>query len=361
MLWTIALTLSLVSAPTVNVSVEGNGYLEFTKGGHALYTSSAPLTVVDGWLSNPDGAPLLPTLRVPDSTLRVDVDANGNVFAATKYFRAKVGQISLAVFGPSNDLRPLGSFLVASTQPKLEAPGVGDAGTIHVLKPGDPAPALILPAALRTDSQPVASPNDAFVYNWVHQPELVRDQAPTATKQMPAGRATITVSATSDTPHDQFTLGDIALIDAPANLKNALWNAKLDETPPVGTKRTLSRKDIVNNLNRLGFNTDDIRVVVPRKAYVERTVQYVSNDQIIQVAIQAAADVLGDAPLKAKVRSDGHPVPLGEMTLVSESCTPTQGGASVIVVTKINGERYDSHVVKVSVDKGALQLRTAQR
>src|SRR5438477_12067563 len=130
MLWTLALTLSLAAAPTVNVSVEGNGYLQFAQEGHALYTSSAPLTVVDGWLSNPSGAPLIPTLRVPEGTIRVDVDAQGNVFAATKYFRARVGQISLAVFDSSNDLRPLGTFLVASSVPKLEAPGAGEAGIL---------------------------------------------------------------------------------------------------------------------------------------------------------------------------------------------------------------------------------------
>jgi len=363
MLWTIALTLSLVTAPTVNVSVEGNGYLEFAKEGHALYTSSAPLAVVNGWLSYPDGAPLLPTLRVPEGTIRVDVDAQGNVFAATKYFRAKVGQISLAVFNGPNDLRPFGSFLVASTRPNFEAPGVGDAGTIHVLKSGEAAPATVVPASQPIAiSAPAANPNDAFVYNWVHQPELVRDQDPVATKAMPSGHADIRITGFSDTPHERFTLGDIALIDAPADLKDALWNAQLEETPAVGKKLTLNRKDILNDLSKLGFDTGEFNIQIPRRAYIQRTAQQVSADQISQVAILAAADVLGqDMPLKAKVHMDGDAVPVGEMTLVAESCTPTSGGASVIVVTKINGARYDSHVVKVSVDKAALQQRTAQR
>lgn len=364
MLWTVALTLSLVTAPTVNVSVEGNGYLEFAKGGHALYTSSAPLTVVDGWLSNPDGAPLLPTLRVPEGTLRVDVDAQGNVFAATKYFRAKVGQMSLAVFDGNNDLRPMGSFLVASTRPKLESPGVGDAGTIHVLKSGERAPVVAAPAApaplVTTAAMPNA--NDAFVYNWVHQPDLVRDQL-VAPKPMPTGHAEIRITGFSDTPHERFTLGDVALIDAPADLKDALWNAQLEETPAVGKKLMLNRREILSDLNRLGFDTDDFNIQLPRRAYVQRSAQQVSSDQISQVAIQAVADFLGqDVPMKAKVHMDGDAVPLGEMSLVAESCTPTSGGASVIVVTKINGERYDSHLVKVSVDKAALQLqRSAQR
>jgi hypothetical protein len=363
MLWTIALTLSLVTAPTVNVSVEGNGYLEFTQGGHALYTSSAPLAVVNGWLSYPDGAPLLPTLRVPEGTTRVDVDAQGNVFAATKYFRAKVGQISLAVFDGPNDLHALGSFLVSSTVPKLEAPGIGDAGTIHVLKSGELAPAMIVttPQPVAT-TQPIDNSNDAFVYNWVHQPELVRDPDPVPIKPMPTGHADIRITGFSDTPHDRFTLGDIALIDAPAELKEALWNAQLEETPQIGKKLTLNRKQILDDLDKLGFDTSDFSIQLPRRASVQRSAQQVSSDQITQVAINAAADVLGqDMPMKAKVHMDGVGVPLGEMTLVAESCTPTSGGASVIVVTKINGERYDSHVVKVSVDKAALQQRSAQR
>ena len=364
MLWTIALSLSLVTAPTVNVSVEGNGYLQFAQEGHALYTSSAPLTVVDGWLSNPNGAPLLPTLRVPEGTIRVDVDAKGNVFAATKYFRARVGQISLAVFDGANDLRPMGSFLVASTRPKLETPGIGDAGTIHVLKSGEAAPVTVAPA-LRAPVVAVASipnANDAFVYNWVHQPDLVRDRQPTAAKPMPKGRADIRITVLSDTPHDRFTLGDVALIDAPAELKEALWNAQLEETPAIGKKLTLSRREIINDLDRLGFDTSDFSVQVPRRACVRRSAQQVSQDEISQVALEAAGDVLGqDMPMKAKVHMNGDAVPLGEMTLVAESCTPTNDGASVIVVTKINGERYDSHVVKVSVDKAALQQRAAQR
>ncbi len=362
MLWTIALTLSLVTAPTVNVSVEGNGYLEFTQGGHALYTSSAPLTVVDGWLSDPDGAPLLPTLRVPEGTLGVDVDARGNVYAATRYYRAKVGQITLAVFDCANDLRPMGSFLVASTVPKLEAPGVGEAGTIHVLKSGEAAPITVAPSKAIAVTAPMPNENDAFVYNWVHQPSLVREPEMTTPKQMPTGHATIRVTGFSDTPHERFTLGDIALIDAPAELKDALWNAQIEETPKVGKKLTLNRREILDDLDKLGFDTSDFDIQVPRRASIQRSAQQVSSDQISQVAIQAAADVLGqETPMKARVHMDGIAVPLGEMTLVAESCTPTPGGASVIVVTKINGERYDSHVVKVSVDKAALQQRSAQR
>src|SRR5512142_1663439 len=108
MLLMFAATLSLAMKPTICVSVEGNGYLQFAKDGHALYTSSAPLTIVDGWLSYPERAPLLPTLRLPDGTVRVEVDSEGTVFAATRSYRAKVGQISLAVFKPGDDLRETG-------------------------------------------------------------------------------------------------------------------------------------------------------------------------------------------------------------------------------------------------------------
>src|SRR5689334_17161112 len=96
MLITLLATLSIAPAPMVRLSVEGNGYLQFAQDGHALYTSSAPLIAVDGWLSYPNGAPLLPTLRVPKETVRVDVETDGDVYAATPYFRAHVGRITLA-------------------------------------------------------------------------------------------------------------------------------------------------------------------------------------------------------------------------------------------------------------------------
>src|SRR5579885_2120457 len=93
MLITILATLSIVKSPLVTVSVQGNGFLQFAQNGHALYTSSAPLIVVDGWLSYPNGAPLLPTLRVPSDATRLDIDADGNVLATTPHIHARVGRI----------------------------------------------------------------------------------------------------------------------------------------------------------------------------------------------------------------------------------------------------------------------------
>lgn len=155
-------------------------------------------------------------------------------------------------------------------------------------------------------------------------------------------------------PNDHFTLGDIATIDASEDLKRALAGAQLGDTPVIGKKLSLSRKAIIDALGKLGFDTSDFNLRLPRSAEVHRSSQPLPADSISKVAIAAAGPILGqDAELRAEVVAPDVAVPLGKIELYAETCVQTQSGATVIVVTKINGSRYDSHVVRVIVDRVA--------
>ena len=356
MLPILALTVSLNMAPSVRVSVEGNGFLQFVQDGHALYASSAPLTVVDGWIANADGAPMLPILRVPSGTVKVDVDREGNVFAATRSFKGKVGQISLAVFGPNSDLRPYGSFLVSSQRPQQQLPGDGSAGLIHVLTPAEALPETPKPEPMA--ARPLPSPNDAFVRNWVNFPAEIFK--PSDARVAPVvGPATITVNIDSDAPSDHYTLADIAQISADDSILKSLEGTRIGDTPVLGKQGKVTKERVVEALANAGFDTDLIKIEMPGRAFIRKSSQAVLPDTICGVAEEAAKKIYGqDAQAQGRLRGQISVVPAGNVELHVESCIQTSYGASVIVVSELNGARLFSYSVRVSVN-GADQLRNA--
>lgn len=360
MLTTFAVTLSLAIAPMVRVSVEGEGFLRFAQDGHALYATSAPLTIVNGWLSNSNGAPLVPTLRIPQGTRRVDVNADGEVFAATANFRAKVGRISLAVFRGDSGLMPFGSFLVSSSTPELIPAGNNGAGSITVLQPGDAMPATPVispPPTIRS----VVAASDPFVRQWITNPAPLVRHSDISLEAPRSGPATITILDVSETPNDTFCLGDVAVVDADPELRAALSQVLLGDTPGFKRSARIRKDQILAQIIRAGFDPEQFRLHVSRRAMIRRTCQQVQMGSIEDTAIAAAERIYGvGVPMRTSFRKDGTIAPIGEVSLEVESCLPTRSGASVIVVTKVNGERFNSKVVKVSVDNASALLRARQ-
>lgn len=359
MLTTFAVALSLAAAPMVRVSVEGDGFLRFAKDGHALYSTSAPLTIVNGWLSNANGAPLVPTLRIPDGTRRVEITSEGEVFAETSAFRARVGHISLAVFRGDSGLTPYGSFLVSSSNPELVPAGRDGAGSISTLQPGEPLPAnpTRAPAAVL----PTVPASDPFVQQWITNPppRIHRSDLPEGAPR--SGEASITVSDVSETPADTYRLGDIAVIDAEPELRSALADIVLGDTPGFTRALRIRKDDVLAQIIRAGFDPEQFKIDMPRKAVVRRTCQSVEKVSIEKVAIEAAQHIYGpDAQMQAIVRKDETIAPIGEVSLQAESCVPTRSGASVIVVTLVNGQRFSSKVVRVLVDGASALSGTRQ-
>lgn len=343
MLTTIALSLTMAFRPSVGIKVEGDGYLQFVEDGHAVYASSARLTVVDGWLSTPSGAPMLPTLRMPSDTTGVDVDGEGNVYAATRSFRAKVGRISLAVFNRGDDLRPYGSYVISSAKPRMVEP---EAGSIAVVGATEPLPVTAAPAVTPAISALVPA-TDPFVRRWMSGNAPLPPELPTFAPR--SGSALISVAALSESTNDRYTLGDVAVIDAPDVLRRTLWSIPIGDTPALGRSRKLRKDRILSAVKQAGFDTQGFRIDLPDGATIQRRAQTVTKDEITEVALKAAAKLLGpNAAMSAKPRLPDPVAPMGHIEYVAESCVPTKNGASVIVVTKVNGERFTSHVVKVT-------------
>ncbi|MEA2553370.1 MAG: hypothetical protein QOJ65_1546 [Fimbriimonadaceae bacterium] len=336
--------------PAVRVSIEGNGYLQFVKDGRALYASSASLTVTDGWISNSEGATLLPTLRVPNGTTAIEVDPKGYVFASTSSYRAQVGRIYLAVFRAYDDLRPVGPYLVSSALPGFHAAGEPGVGEFRILKSDEAIPAT---------PQPVVGPSpvSTFVNDWVNRPEVARTEA-ALTRSVPTGNATVTIVEAAETTADRYTLGEIASVEADSELRQALIATEIGNTPGLGRKRKLRKDDILKALKSAGFDTSSITIEAPKQANIQRRAQQVSEDGITAAALEAAGQIYGpDTAMKARVKVRDAQLPVGDVAFEAESCIPTKSGASVIVVTKVNGERFNSHIVRISVDDSAAVQR----
>lgn len=123
----------------LDLAIEGKGYLEVTlPSGASAYTRDGSLKrSAEGLIVTSDGYPVVPEIVIPEGTMRISVDAEGEVYA---YFRDTVepellGQFSLAGFTNAKGLEAIGSNLFmesnASGPPLIGVPGEDGLGTFR--------------------------------------------------------------------------------------------------------------------------------------------------------------------------------------------------------------------------------------
>jgi flagellar basal-body rod protein FlgG len=133
----------MATSRDLDMMVEGNGFFQvsileelgdgigYTRAGNFFMNSDGDVV-----LGNSDGPRLEPPINLPVDTLRVEVSADGTVFAylPNAVDPANVGQIQLANFVNPNGLKSIGGNILvesaASGAPIQGNPGEGNFGTI---------------------------------------------------------------------------------------------------------------------------------------------------------------------------------------------------------------------------------------
>ncbi|WP_434289801.1 flagellar basal-body rod protein FlgG [Celeribacter sp. SCSIO 80788] len=123
----------------LDIAIEGNGYLEVTlPSGQSAYTRDGGLKrSADGQIVTSDGYPVVPDITIPDDTLSLSINADGEIYA---YFSDQIepellGQFTLAGFSNAKGLEAIGSNLFLETEASgpanVTTPGLDGLGTLR--------------------------------------------------------------------------------------------------------------------------------------------------------------------------------------------------------------------------------------
>ena len=123
----------------LDVAIEGDGYFEIElPDGSSAYTRDGSFKLDgDGQVVTSDGFALVPDITVPADAVKVDINADGQVFA---FFNGQVnarqiGDITIASFINDKGLEAIGDNLfletAASGQPEIGEPGIDGRGTLR--------------------------------------------------------------------------------------------------------------------------------------------------------------------------------------------------------------------------------------
>ncbi|MBL8060442.1 MAG: hypothetical protein JNK63_06970 [Chthonomonas sp.] len=300
----------LVAASPVQVRVEGEGLLRFTRDGRTVYANSAVLTSVRGRLACRD-AFVLPSIPVAEGA-SFEVSRDGTVTVAGR----NAGRLVLARFTVEANLTESNGFLTSSSRPALGSAGQSGFGWITGTK-----------GAAKPPVQAVTSSSAQIV---VHSESIIESKT--------------------------FTLSDIADIRLPESTKAQLGTIVIGDTPPIGFDRRVDRDRIMVRLRVSGFDPSSFSIEVPPDALVRRPSQKIEHDQLVAAARAAIVSSVG---ANAKI-SDLNPLPplvvgLGDVTFNAVSQSVTQSKASVKVEVSVNGQLATSRTVQLGIS-GALPL-----
>lgn len=312
-----ALALSLI-APTVHVSVDGDGYLRFVRDGRTVYAREADLTVVDGKLASPLGPVLNPRVQVPADVTELSVDLAGVVFGETSGVKRELGRIVLAMFPEDVRLVVDSGFLVSSYRPEVSDPGVGLAGVVRT-------------AALST------------------------------TVTVPATIAGIQIQLrdTVEVDGKTFTLGEIATVVADAGEKTRIEGLEISTTPALGVPYRMTSEMVRQRLLRYGKEADSYKFSGASQVTVTRRGQIVTVAQFNEAAV-AAAKLHEDTEWAADSSGVSVSVPIGKLELVGESTEINGGRASVRVAIIVDGVRINSRTVTLQRSDALSKIRIGQ-
>lgn len=323
--------LLLAPAPTVDVKVDGEGFLRFEKDGRAVYAKQAVLTVINGRLAHIKGAPVLPTISVPAKASKLTVDLDGSV--KTDVSPKEIGRLVLVKF--PDDIRPVvsGDFLLAAEKVTLGNPGEGIFGVVRM-------PGAAKPANKPTPKSEGPEPKPS-------KPEL----AP--------GAAMIDVRSKSDVFGEVITLGDIAEINAGAKT-DSIKAIDLGPAPMVGMTRQIFKSVVESKIKQAGFKLADLTLNFPSDVKVVRAGQSVTHEAIVQEAIRYAGQLLNSSNLVSETPGSEMAVPVGEVKLVAEKQTTVNDKTTILVGIYIDGKRYNGRNIVLADKSPAVSLKVGQ-
>lgn len=319
MITTLLAGLVLSAPPTVNVKVDGDGYLRFARQGRIAYAKIASLTVFNGALVGPQNAETLPRIAIPGDTTGLTVTLDGTVSGKSGGRKTDFGKLVLAMFPKGAKLTNIDNYYLGSAdKPTLADPGDGLTGVIRLGQGG--------PAGL-------ASNTKAAAYT---------------------GKPEIRVNPLSEVPGPKVSLGEVAEIVASPEIKAKLEQLDLGIAPVAGIPRPLVPSRIMALVQMAGFKMKDINIVCPPDAKIALQVQKIQSDTFIETAKQAVLQQLGTkVELSCSQSFPEFNAPMGELKLEAGKIAKTQNGFTVPVAILVDGKRLNSRIVNLTVDATA--------
>lgn len=305
---TSLLALAVFSPLTLPVSVDGDGYMRFTRDGRVVYSKQTTLTVVDGKVASTDGPLLNPRVQVADGATELRVDLEGHLYATFSSGEKEIGRIAIALF--PEDVRPVvdRGFLVSSYRPEIVDPGTKTAGLIRTLTSG----------------------------NTVHETPVTN------------GVVEIRLLPLAEVSTSSFLLRDIAEVVADEATKARLESLEVSTTPALGGTLKMSPEMVRLRLLRHTKDAEKFKFSGANQVEVTRKGQEVTHHMFVEAALAAARDKFGpETPVSSDSTGPTIRVPMGKVELVGEDVKESGTRAIVRVAILVDGERINSRTVTV--------------
>ncbi len=316
--------ITLAPALSLNIKVDGEGYLRFGDRGRVVYAKSARLVVdQDGRLSCSTGQVMLPSIKVPERAEKLGSDLEGHVSAVVSGEKKIIGRIVLACFEPGQQMSEKSGFLSSSARPSLRDAGEQTTGVIRV-----------------------EGGNDASI---TKQPEQAprQEAAPPATY---SGTLKIELPESAMVPGDRILLGDIAVISARDEDAIRLKQIDLGPTPVTGATARISKESISAQIRKAGYLPSAVSIQMGATVAVSREGQKITQAQFLEAALKTIREKVGAAADGFSGDSTGPDfiAPKGKLELRTESMAPKDGLLNVVVAVIVDGKRLNSRTVKLT-------------
>lgn len=320
----------------IKVSVDGEGYLRLSREGRAVYAKSAVLVVAsNGKVATAQGDAVLPTIQAPIITKSLHIDLEGNVFAVRDANRAKIGRLVLALFPEGTALDEKDGVLLSAERPKLGNPGEDANGVIRYES---------IPSVSTQAKSPIAISEPPKKDDPDPQPETTKpisQQTPAPTK------VRISAKSTPEVTGDNVTLGDIATLEGPEDVKALLAGLILGESPALGAKRSFDRQRVLARIKQAGLDLEKADITLPAMISVTRAGQSISHGEFVKAAIKALYESPGIAT--EYIAEDAGPeffAPAGPVALVAETISGVNTAtATVKIAVYVGAKRINSRTL----------------
>lgn len=316
--------LIALAAPTLDVRVEGPGYLRMAFDGRIVYSTYAKLEIRDGRIADANGATLMPLVSVPQGSSGISIEPDGTIQATKGTQSLPIGRISLAIFPDGSRPLPKGHYLVASARPKLVNPGDPDVGVLVVS--GNMA-------RVGNSATPVKGANQEML--------AIEIQIPSKA-EVSDKRVTLDLFSRAK-GHDELV----------ARLKTIDFGP----TPRPGSPMKITRERILAKLKLAGIAEPTLKLDCPPVVQVGMVGQTVDSERFFQAAIQYANEKLGTHEYKPISEPVSLTVPLGEVELRGESVARRGDSIIASIAAYVNGRRCNSVTVTLEGAGGQIVVK----
>lgn len=313
-----ALTLVSGAWLSVEVSIDGPGYLRFALEGRIVYAKSATLQVQGGRLAHPTGAPLVPTVPAPSAMESLSITEDGWVQGRSQVGESRLGRIVLAQVAGSPTLLDAG-LLAFSQRPRVGFPASEGWGKMVIGKSG---------VTLRPEetSEPATSP-----------------------LQTP-GSLILRASERVEVDAGPIQLLDLLQLEGKSEWRPLLETIEIAKAPPVGVPLKISKSRIVARVQAAGFAPSQIIDELPPLIEVVTRSQAIPALQLVNAAREAARRKLGDLPFANEADERDFIAPVGDVELRAESVQTANSSVSVVVAVYVGGSKFNSRTIRLTVD-----------